>query len=165
METCFYLCPFRMLTYLCWVCRQSRVGFFLWWPFLCLVFVVVFMHELCFGTFLLLGLDCKPGALFFFILHSLNVFDIFNKMGLLRESSDELSTVSPLSASAAGVCGWGVWGFHWGLLLSLIPTRNQIVRFSAWEYSIEPCFRMTCGSFKQSSYSPFPQYFLFCCGS
>lgn len=81
------------------------MGFFLWWPFLCLVFVVVFMHELCFGTFLLLGLDCKPGALFFFILHSLNVFDIFNKMGLLRESSDELSTVSPLSASAAGVCG------------------------------------------------------------
>lgn len=77
--------------------------------FLCLVFVVVFMHELCFGTFLLLGLDCKPGALFFFffffILHSLNVFDIFNKMGLLHESSDELSTVSHLSASAAGVCG------------------------------------------------------------
>lgn len=93
-----YLSPLGMQT--------VKGGFFLWWLFLCLVFVVVFMHELCFGTFLLLGLDCKPGVLFFFfILHSLNVFDILNKMRLLQESSSELSAISPLSTSAAGVCG------------------------------------------------------------
>jgi len=28
METGFYLCPVRMLTYLCWVCRQWKVGGF-----------------------------------------------------------------------------------------------------------------------------------------
>lgn len=64
------------------------------------------MHELCFGTFLLLGVDCESGTLlFFFILHSLSVFDIFNKMGLLQESSNEFgtSTSSSLSSSAAGV--------------------------------------------------------------
>lgn len=145
--------------------QTVKGGFFFVVAFFVFGFCCCFYAWTLFWDLSTVGSGLQTGRTFFFILHSLNVFDIFNKMGLLRESSDELSTVSPLSASAAGVCGWGVWGFHWGLLLSLIPTRNQIVRFSAWEYSIEPCFRMTCGSFKQSSYSPFPQYFLFCCGS
>lgn len=63
-----------MLTYLCWVCQWSGVGSFMLAFLFCLVVFDDggFMHELCFETLLLLGLDCKPGVCFF-IFHSLNL--------------------------------------------------------------------------------------------
>lgn len=100
-----------------------------------------------------------------FILHSLNVFDMFIKMGLLQEFGNEFSTSSSLSSSAAGVWGCGVWRGLFGSLLLLIPARNQVVRFLTREYNIEAFFRMTCESFKQDSCCPFSQHLFFWCGS
>lgn len=104
METCFYLCSFRMLAYFCWINRRVK-GIFLFCGDFVFGFCFVFLYELC----------------FFWIIYSLNGFDIFVNMGLLQESSNKYSILSSLSTSSAGL-----WRSCVNVLLLLIPSRNQV---------------------------------------
>lgn len=75
-----------MLAYFCWVSRELRVFFFFFFvvTFLCLVSVLFF----CMNSLL------EP---FFYTTPGLDVFDIFTRMGLLQDSSNECSILSCLS--------------------------------------------------------------------
>lgn len=105
--------------------QTVKGGGFLWWLFcVCFLLLVFFpVYFICMssilGPFYCWVLTANQARArthtlsLSLILHNLNVFDAFNKMGLLEESSNKLSTVSPLSSSAAGVWGFCLGGWWW----------------------------------------------------